>query len=154
VHQGGFSLIELMIAVVIVSILAAIAYPAYQDSIRKARRADAQAALTGLAAVMERAFSDSNTYAGVVLDDPATTATEAGAVYPGWAPVDEPPARRVYSLTLVTADATGYTVRATPLGNSIVASDGILELTSTGRRGWDRNGDGDTADSSENTWER
>ncbi len=38
--QQGFTLVELMIAAAIVAILAAIALPAYQDSIRKARRAD------------------------------------------------------------------------------------------------------------------
>jgi type IV pilus assembly protein PilE len=38
----GFTLIELMIVVAVVGILAAIAYPSYQDSVRKSRRADAR----------------------------------------------------------------------------------------------------------------
>jgi prepilin-type N-terminal cleavage/methylation domain-containing protein len=43
-NQNGFTLIEVMIVVVIVAILAAIAIPSYQDSIRKTRRADAKEA--------------------------------------------------------------------------------------------------------------
>ena len=50
----GFSLIELMIAVAIVGILAGIAYPSYQESVRDSRRADAKGALLGFANSMER----------------------------------------------------------------------------------------------------
>jgi type IV pilus assembly protein PilE len=50
----GFTLIEVMIVVAIVGILAAVAYPSYQDHVRKSRRAEAQSALMGLAAAMER----------------------------------------------------------------------------------------------------
>ena len=59
---GGFSLIELMIVVAILGIIAAFAYPSYQDQMRKARRSDAQAALSTLALQMERRFSNQNTY--------------------------------------------------------------------------------------------
>lgn len=44
-QQRGFTLIEVMIAVVIVAILVAVALPAYQNSIRKSRRSEAFAAL-------------------------------------------------------------------------------------------------------------
>ncbi len=147
--ERGFTLIELMIVVAIVGILAAIAYPSYQEYLRRAARADAQGALTSLASVMERWFSDNNTYAAVG----GVTALGAG-LHPNWSPMDEPQANRRYDLTIQAADGTSYALRATPTAGTVVANTGILELTSTGRRGWDRNNDGDTTDAGENTWER
>ncbi|MBT5967504.1 MAG: prepilin-type N-terminal cleavage/methylation domain-containing protein, partial [Gammaproteobacteria bacterium] len=50
----GFTIIELMITVAIIGILASIAYPSYQESVYKSRRADGKGALLGLANAMER----------------------------------------------------------------------------------------------------
>jgi prepilin-type N-terminal cleavage/methylation domain-containing protein len=41
--QRGVTLLELMIVAAVVAILAAIAYPSYQDQVRRSRRAKAQA---------------------------------------------------------------------------------------------------------------
>ncbi|MFK5986393.1 MAG: type IV pilin protein [Pseudomonadota bacterium] len=61
--SSGFTLIELMITVVIVGILAAIAIPSYQDSVKKARRADGILALTTAAQALERCgISNGSTY--------------------------------------------------------------------------------------------
>ena len=59
---AGFTLIELVIVIVIVSVLAAIALPAYQDSMRKGRRADAKAALMDAANRQERFMLDRSAY--------------------------------------------------------------------------------------------
>jgi type IV pilus assembly protein PilE len=61
-RQCGFTLIEVMIVVVIVAILAAVAIPSYQDSVRKTRRADAKEALMRIAALQERFFFTNNRY--------------------------------------------------------------------------------------------
>jgi type IV pilus assembly protein PilE len=61
-NQHGFSLIELMVVVVIVAILAAIEYPLYQESVRKARRAEGRAALMEVMQQQERYYSQNGTY--------------------------------------------------------------------------------------------
>jgi len=60
--QGGFTLIELMIAVVVIGILAMVAIPAYNDSINKGRRADAKSTLTTMASRQEQFFMDNKRY--------------------------------------------------------------------------------------------
>ena len=60
--SSGFTLIELMIVVSIIAILAAIAYPSYQESVRKGRRAEARAALAELIQQQERYMTQNNTY--------------------------------------------------------------------------------------------
>lgn len=58
----GFTLIELMIVVIIVSILASIALPAYTDQMRQGRRSDGVAALMQVAQAQERFFSRNFSY--------------------------------------------------------------------------------------------
>lgn len=60
--QAGFTLIELMIAVVVIGILAMVAIPAYNDSITKGRRTDAKSTLTTIAARQEQFFMDNKRY--------------------------------------------------------------------------------------------
>lgn len=83
-RSGGFTLIELMITVAIVGILAAIAYPSYQEQIRKGRRADAMAQLVTLAQAYERYYTSNNTYDGFWDTVPAAqknSPTEGTAYY-------------------------------------------------------------------------
>ena len=63
----GFTLIELMITVAIVGILAAIAYPSYQDSILKGRRAEGRTALLNLLQQQERYYTQTGTYLSFLL---------------------------------------------------------------------------------------
>lgn len=55
----GFTLIELMIVVVVIAILAAIAFPSYKSSVLKTRRSDAKTALTTAATLEERWYTQS-----------------------------------------------------------------------------------------------
>ncbi len=61
-RASGFTLMELMIALAVVAILVAIAYPSYVESIRKSRRTEAKTALLDLAARQERYFTTHNAY--------------------------------------------------------------------------------------------
>ena len=62
-----------MITVAVVAILAAIAFPAYQDQIRKSRRSAAQGVLLEVASREQQLFLDSRQY--VAATDTATLAT-------------------------------------------------------------------------------
>ncbi len=56
-NQQGFTLIEMLIVLAVVVILATIAYPSYQESVRKTKRAEGRAALMQLMQQQERYYS-------------------------------------------------------------------------------------------------
>jgi type IV pilus assembly protein PilE len=97
----GFTLIELMIAVAVVGILAAIAYPSYQNQVRKGRMSQAQADLLEVAQFMERCFASNNTYQNCA--SPINASPRTGTAY--------------YGIRLVTPARTQFTVTATPNSN-------------------------------------
>lgn len=146
--QSGFTLVELMVVVVILSLLAMVAVPSYNMSVSKARRADAQTSLLNFANAMERHFVENGTYLGAAgtVDVPA----DVGApwIFPAATPIDGE--IKFYTLKIQTVTAGSYTLRATPLGKQ--DDDGFLEITSSGINRWDRNNDGDTTDIGEDSW--
>lgn len=60
--MSGFTLVELMIVVVILTLLAAIAIPSYSNQIRKSRRSEAKSALLDLAGREERYMATNGAY--------------------------------------------------------------------------------------------
>ena len=143
----GFTLIELLIAMAIVAILAAIALPSYQNSVKKSRRSDAQGALAGFANAMERHFTtNNNSYLGAAAGGGNTGAP---TVFPTQAPLDG--GTKYYDLTIkaVAADGSTYTLLADPKGAQ--EGDGNIELDSTGARRWDEDNSG-TFSATENDW--
>ena len=111
---AGFTLIELMIAVVVVALLAAIALPSYQSSVRKARRADAMDAAVGVQHAQERHRSNHTAYA-------ATLAAMGLSVSS---------TNSYYGAVLSAVSANGYTLTLTAASGSSQASDtGCTALT-------------------------
>lgn len=131
--QKGFTLVELMVVVAIIGILAGIVYPNYQDSVRKARRADAKGALTGLANALERRYTETGSYTGAAntVDDPGDVGTPW--VYSAKSPVDG--TETYYNLTIASATTSTYTIAATPVNQQQNDKCGMLTLTNTGVRG-------------------
>ena len=62
-RESGFTLIELMITVAIVSILAVVAYPSYQDHIARGQRSQGQQLLSDIAQRQEQFLLDGRRYA-------------------------------------------------------------------------------------------
>jgi type IV pilus assembly protein PilE len=128
----GFTLIELMIVVAIIGILAAIAFPAYNQSVRKSRRSDAKAALLDLAQREERYLSTANQY--------TTSAPLLG--YGGSATVTTANPMNItsgsasyYQLAVSAPTSTTFTATATPQGAQATDTCGTYTLSNTGTQG-------------------
>jgi type IV pilus assembly protein PilE len=112
--QRGFTLIELMVAVVVIAIIAAVGFPSYQEYIRRGKRAEGKAHLMRAAQQMERFYSLNNCY-------PSNTANcgNAGSSAAALAAVSvnahsgDSVASSAYNLT-VTTTAQAFTLTATP----------------------------------------
>jgi len=107
-NQRGFTLIEMMVALVVAAVLAAIALPTYQSVIRKARRSDAIAEVARIQQAQEH-FRASRASYSAELGSSAdglriTPATGAVSSY------DSPGGH--YAISVADASATGYTVTA------------------------------------------
>lgn len=148
----GFTLIELMIVVAIVGILAAIAYPSYQNQVRQTRRSDAQIALNEIANMQEKFYSQCSQYA---------TALSTGAINScdglGYKAVSS---NNHYALALTagngkdgngvdyacpTSSSCGYNVVADPDGagaSKKQSNDGKFRINAIGIKAWDKNNDG------------
>lgn len=66
--RSGMTLIELLIVLVIVAILAAVAWPSFSEAVHKSRRADAMSALTEIMQAQERWRSNQPQYSGTLSD--------------------------------------------------------------------------------------
>jgi prepilin-type N-terminal cleavage/methylation domain-containing protein len=116
-RSQGYTLVELMIVVAILSILAMIAIPAYRCYVTTARQSAALANIEPLRLALEdyrldhmdSGYADAN---GLVWSPTGAKTLETGAL--GWKP-DGDKAQYTYA---VTATATTYTITVTPIGHA------------------------------------
>ena len=111
--KSGFTLVEILIVIAIVAILVALALPNYNESVRKARRSDAQQELLEFAGTAERIFTQTNSYASVTLPANSDFYT--------------------YSFP-VAVTAISYTIRATPTGSQNTDKCGTMNLNQNDQR--------------------
>lgn len=94
----GFTLIELMVAVLVVAVLAAIGFPSYRDYVTRGKLAEAHATLAAQRVRMEQYYQDMRSYTG---------ACTAGTVAP-------PPVGKHFNYACnIAGDGQGYTITAT-----------------------------------------
>ena len=133
-YMRGITLIELMVVVVIVGILAAVAYPNYQEFTDRAKRNEARAALLRLATNQERFYLNNNTFTDD-LTDLGFASTPKAETENGY-----------YEIEVTSADASNFSATATYLRGGNEAGK-CLTYTIDGRGT-------KTSDPDTNCWER
>lgn len=108
-QQQGMTLIELMIAVVIVGVLASIAYPAYTNYVKEGHRKQAMADMAKIQLYLEEKYQNGFTATGIV---------DAQKVCNSFCSVDSDR----YKIVVETA-ATSYAITATPQSSKGQNSD-------------------------------
>ena len=126
-RSHGFTLIELMITVAVIGILAAVAYPAYLDQVRKARRADAQATLLSISARQQQMLLDTRSYA----------AAAAAADIPAALNISVPnTVSQTYDISIAVGTATvpSFVATATPKGTQSADKCNVMSINQTGSK--------------------
>lgn len=121
-RNRGITLIELMIVVVIVGILAAIAYPSYRDQALRSGRTEGKATLEARALALERCYTQFMSY-----NNAACAAAQAAA--------NGLTGEGRYNVTIGNLTATTFTLTATPAGGQVGdAACGALSIDERGQR--------------------
>lgn len=116
--QHGFTLVELMVALVVASILASVAVPSFLAKLRQARRADALNVTTQVAHAQERWRANNLSYSAQLVTDLGFASSTSPNGY--------------YTLTLAAATSTGYTLTTTAAtGKSQTGDTGCATLVMT-----------------------
>jgi type IV pilus assembly protein PilE len=128
-HTAGFSLIELLMVVLLVSVLATIALPNYRSYVLRANRTEARAALLGLATAQERFYLQCHGYGASL--GASTTCSPMTLAFPASSE------RGYYSVSVTQASTTGWSAVASAAVAKPQYADTqcrTFRLTSTGAK--------------------
>ncbi len=131
--NAGFTLTELLVVVLIVTVLMGIGLPGYRDFVLRGGRTDATTALMRLAASQEKFYLQNGIYAS---NAQLAAAPPAGLGFSG-----SKSDRGYYALTIAPAAAglaVGYTASAAVVGTEKQADDAdctAFSIDQNGRRG-------------------
>ena len=120
-RQRGFTLIELMVTVVIIGILAAVAYPSYTQYLVRNNRSAAQTYLVELAQAQAQYMADTRGYASSVDDLAMPTPDNVAAKY-------------TIAIALEDGPPQAFTITATPKAGTSQANDDELTIDQAGTR--------------------
>jgi len=130
-RSGGFTLMEMLIVLVIIAILASIALPSYQSSLRKSARTSAKGSLMDVVSRQEQYFMNNKGYStslgGLGLPDPYYIDKKNESVAAG-------DGSRVYRLTLANVSAVAFDALATPQLDQTEDACGSYTLKSDGSK--------------------
>ena len=148
---SGLTLIEVLVAVVILAVLAGLGLPALNVYSQRAYRSEAQGDLVACTLALERWASVRFTYQGAA--DTDADGVGDGDDGPIAAEVCAPRsvAEGRYQIS-VSASAEGFALTADPEAGSVMAADGFMTLDEAGNRAWDRDDDGELG-AEEDGWE-
>ncbi|MEY4768808.1 MAG: hypothetical protein RL637_1447 [Pseudomonadota bacterium] len=131
-NNQGFTLLELMIVVAVIGIIATIAYPSYQDSIMRSRRADAKGVLMTSASALEKRFSETGSYCEPAGCQTVATDRVTPTVGSPKSPIDGNDT--YYDIRLNASGKTSYTLYAIPANAQNQDKCGTLTITEAGVR--------------------
>jgi type IV pilus assembly protein PilE len=119
----GFTLVELIIVIAIVSLLVAVALPSYRNHIRKSHRADAQAYLMSVAGRQTQFLVDTRSYAATLATINIPTPADVSASY-------------VVTLNVAAGPPPTFTVTATPMAGTDQVNEqcGTLTINQAGAK--------------------